>query len=186
MTVSYVVKSPHKLGTSAAHEYAHEIHPPQLKEVCGTTRLDDQRSRGMAVQLSFDPRLHGFHFHNSFCSHFAGGFPEVRTDGLCGGMALGAFNYFRYGLPIPPHIDADIDFNVSFDVLRTRPGTSDLIDYIFHSQVATFENISILAFIGPFDPSFQEEFGKVRARIDRGEYLILGLKMRHGIGGLGH
>ncbi len=140
----------------------------------------------MAVRLAFDPRVHGFHFSNSFRSHYAGGVPRVTTDGLCGGMALGAFNYFRYGLPIPPHTNADIDFDVSFDILRTRPGTTDLVDYIFHSQVATFENVSIVAFAWPGDPSFPDEFGKVRARIDRGEYLILGLKMRHGVGGLGH
>jgi hypothetical protein len=140
----------------------------------------------MAVRLAFQPRLHGFHFSNSFRSHYVGGFPPVTTDGLCGGMALGAFNYFRYGIPIPPHTDAEIDFDVNFDILRTRPGTTDVVDYVFHSQVATFENISILAFLGPADPSFPDELRKVRTRIDRGEYVILGLKMRHGVGGLGH
>lgn len=141
----------------------------------------------MSVRLPFRPETHGFHFRNGFQSNFAGGFPEVRTDGLCGGMALAAFNYFRYGLPIPPQRDPDIDFSVSFEILRTGRGTSELVDYIFHSQIATFQNVSIFQFANPVgDPSFPDEFGKVRARIDRGEYLILGLKMRHGVGGLGH
>ena len=140
----------------------------------------------MAVRLHFQPQTHGFHFQNAFRSNFAGGFPQVTTDGLCGGMVLAAFNYFRYGVPIPPHTDAEIDFNVNFEILRTLPGTTDLVDYIFHSQLATFENVSILAFIGPFDPSFDEEFRKIHSRIDRGEYLILGLKMRHGQAGNGH
>src|SRR5947209_3353710 len=140
----------------------------------------------MNVRLLFQPRLHGFHFRNGFRNHYVGGIPQVDVNGLCGGMVLGAFNYFRYGLPIPPHTDTEIDFDVNFEILRTRPGTTDLVDYVFHSQVATFENISILAFIGPADPPFADEFGKVKARIDRGEYLILGLKMRHGITGYGH
>jgi hypothetical protein len=140
----------------------------------------------MIVRLPFQPGLHGFHFRNAFRNHYTGGFPPVSTAGLCGGMALAAFNYFRYGLPIPPHTDAEIDFNVNFELLRTLPGTTDLVDYIFHSQVATYENSSILAFIGPVDPSFNDEFGKVRARIDRGQYLSLGLKLRPGVDGLGH
>jgi len=140
----------------------------------------------MVVRLPFQPSAHGFHFHNAFTSHYTGGFPPVTTAGLCGGMALAAFNYFRYGLPIPPHTDAEIDFNVNFEILRTLPGTTDIVDYVFHSQVATFENISILAFIGPANPSFNEEFGKVRSRIDQGQYLILGLKLRPDTPGWGH
>lgn len=123
----------------------------------------------MTVKLTFRPTTHGFHFRNAFQSNYAGGVPQVRTDGLCGGMVLGAFNYFRYGMPIPPHTDANIDFAVSFEILRTGRGTSELVDYIFHSQVATFENVSILQFVNPFDPSFPDEFGKVKSRIDRGE-----------------
>ena len=140
----------------------------------------------MVVRLPFQPGLHGFHFRNAFRNHYTGGFPPVSTAGLCGGMVLAAFNYFRYGLPIPPHTDAEIDFNVNFELLRTLPGTTDLVDYIFHSQVATYENISILAFLGPDNPSFNDEFGKVRARIDRGQYLSLGLKLRPGVDGMGH
>jgi len=115
-----------------------------------------------------------------------GGFPPIETDGLCGGMVLAAFNYFRYGMPIAPQIDSEINFTVNFEILRILPGTTDLVDYIFHSQIATFENVSILAFIGPVDPPFADEFSKIRARIDRGEYLILGLKERPGVGGSGH
>ena len=75
----------------------------------------------MVVRLPFQPGLHGFHFRNAFRNHYTGGFPPVSTAGLCGGMVLAAFNYFRYGLPIPPHTDAEIDFNVNFELLRTLP-----------------------------------------------------------------
>jgi hypothetical protein len=140
----------------------------------------------MVIRLPFQPRFHGFHFRNAFRNNYTGRFPPVTTAGLCGGMALGAFNYFRYGLPVPPHTDAEIDFNVSFEILRTMPGTTDLVDYIFHSQIATFENVSILAFIGPVHPPFDDEFRKVRTRIDQGQYLILGLKLRPDVQGWGH
>src|SRR5688572_28307039 len=140
----------------------------------------------MVIRLPFQPRFHGFHFRNAFRNNYTGRFPPVTTAGLCGGVALGAFNYFRYGLPVPPHTDAEIDFNVSFEILRTMPGTTDLVDYIFHSQIATFENVSILAFIGPVHPPFDDEFRKVRTRIDQGQYLILGLKLRPDVQGWGH
>lgn len=49
----------------------------------------------MTVKLAFRPSTHRFHFRNPFHSNVAGGVPEVRFDGLCGGMVLGAFNYSR-------------------------------------------------------------------------------------------
>ena len=140
----------------------------------------------MVTRLAFQPQLHGFHFPNDFRSNFTGRVPPVTTDGLCGGMVLASFNYFRYGLPVPPHNRNEINFNVNFEILRTMPGTTDLVDYIFHSQIATFENVSILAVIGWDHPNFDDEFRKVRARIDQGQYLILGLKVRPDTAGLGH
>ena len=132
-------------------------------------------------RLHFSPRTHGFHFPNSFRSR-----GPVNTDGLCGGMCLAAFNYFRYNLPIPHYTTRDIEphFTVMYDLaLSTAPTTLPLIDYIFHSQIATFANVSLASFLGQADPSYRDEFEKARRRIDRGEYLILGLKYRGADGG---
>jgi len=137
------------------------------------------------VRLPFRPPVHGFHFANHFVSRFAGGL-GIEFPGLCGGMCLAAFNYFRYGLPIPPHVDSEIDFNVSFEILRTGPETTSLVNYIFHSQVATFENAAALSAFGLFDPPFGPELSKAKARVDRGEYVIFGLKNRRENPGLGH
>ena len=131
-------------------------------------------------RLDFVPATHGFHFQNNFTSH--NGF--VHTSGLCGGMSLAAFNYFRYNIPIPPQRNADMNFNVNFDLGLRTSGADALTDYIFQSQIATFTNISVANFIGPLDPDYITEFNKVKARIDRGEYLLLGLKEK--TGGLGH
>ena len=131
-------------------------------------------------RLDFVPARHGFHFQNNF--HSKNG--VVKTDGLCGGMCLAAFNYFRYHIPIPPHTNDNMNFIVYFDLGLRTSGADALTDYIFQSQIATYTNISIASFIGPVDPDYFTEFGKVKARIDRGEYLILGLKDR--VGSLGH
>ncbi len=132
------------------------------------------------TRLNFVPATHGFHFQNNFTSRNG----PIQTKGLCGGMALAAFNYFRYNIPIPPRTNADMNFTVNFDLGLRTSGADALTDYIFQSQIATFTNISVAQFIGPLDPDYNTEFSKVKARIDRGEYLILGLKDRNG--GLGH
>ena len=136
-------------------------------------------------RLDFRPRGHGFHFPNEFRSQ-----GPFNTAGLCGGMCLAAFNYFRYNIPVPHHTTVDMrpHFTVHYDLFRetflqTIPGTLPLVDYLFHSQLASFTNVSIAAFLGPDDPNFHDEFDKARRRIDRGEYLVLGLKYREGVGG---
>jgi hypothetical protein len=130
--------------------------------------------------LDFNPAKHGFHFPNLFKNQSA----ALATDGLCGGMTLAAFNYFRYKIPIPPHREEDIDYTVSFDLGLRTISAEPLIEYIFNSQIATFTNISVAAFIGPVDPDYVTEFNKAKARIDRKEFLVLGLKIISG--GLGH
>lgn len=53
-------------------------------------------------KLDFSPSKHGFHFENRFS--------ELLGLGLCGGMSLAAFNYYRHGLrprpvePTPAHL----------------------------------------------------------------------------------
>jgi Ricin-type beta-trefoil lectin domain-like len=143
--------------------------------ICYSSSIQAQVRR-----LDFVPARHGFHFQNNF--HSKNG--AVKTDGLCGGMALAAFNYFRYNIPIPAHTNANMNFIVYFDLALRTSGADALTDYIFQSQIATYTNISIANFIGPLDPDYNQEFNKVKARIDRGEYLILGLKDR--VGSLGH
>ena len=136
------------------------------------------------VRLSFRPENNGFHFVNSFTTEVPG---VMKTDGLCGGMVLAAFNFFRFHVPIPALTDKDIDYHVTFNpVTFSTSGTTPLIDYIFHSEIATYTNVSAFSFFGLQDPSIKDEFDKAKARIDRGEYVMLGLKMRKGVGGLGH
>lgn len=139
-------------------------------------------------RLSFRPQQHGFHFQNNFTNQVKLlGQHAGQTDGLCGGMVLAAFNYFRYNMPVPPYRNPDINFDVTAHIPAvTSNATSALIEYIFQSQMATFTNVSALSFLSAGHADYMSEFNKVKARIDRGEYLILGLKMRPGIEGRGH
>lgn len=136
-------------------------------------------------RLAFNPQQHGFHFANRFATRTD---LDWRTQGLCGGMVLAAFNFFRYGIPIPNLTDKDVDFQVTYHhVPGKTSGTTPLIDYIFQSQMATnFTNVSAAFFISPAHMDYNTEFNKIKSRIDRNEYTILGLKMRPGRDGMGH
>src|SRR6478609_6363905 len=83
------------------------------------------------VRLDFNPAVNGFHFENRFRSHSG----AINTDGLCGGMCLAAFNFFRYGVKIPVHKNEDMDFDVNFDLSLNTSGTDALTNYIFQSQL---------------------------------------------------
>lgn len=48
----------------------------------------------------FDPLVHGFHFGNTFSNDFVPAL-DIRTGGLCGGMAWASLDYFFAGKPIP-------------------------------------------------------------------------------------
>ena len=74
-------------------------------------------------------------------------------------MCIAAFNYFRYNIPVPHHTTVDMrsHFTVHYDLFRetflqTIPGTLPLVDYLFHSQLASFTNANL---------------GSLRSRSDR-------------------
>src|SRR5260370_38255346 len=57
-----------------------------------------------ARHTNFDPARHGFNFHNDFENDVklpAG--LDVRTGGLCGGVADASLDYFLADRPIPRH-----------------------------------------------------------------------------------
>lgn len=116
--------------------------------------------------LSFNPATHGWHFKNNISTDFIGLF---RTYGLCGGMSLSAFNYFRYGLPIPAltwdQITAygfvDPPQRQWINVPVGNPGLAHpVFDFIFHSQVATFEsgNIQKQFVVWPWDDTDENHY----------------------------
>ena len=60
-------------------------------------------------KLAFHPRLHGYHFPNSFTNRILPGVVNgIQTLGLCGGMSMSVLDYWRSGVPIPTHRGEDL------------------------------------------------------------------------------
>lgn len=127
-------------------------------------------------KLNYQPSQHGFHFDNNFTNHVG----LITTRGLCGGMSLASFNYYRHGYPIPTHRAASF---ATADGLP--PEHSRLRDYIYWQQIGSFASVS-----GFFFPHFGSDedmlrdqyrasvadFDRVRRAIDRNLFVLLGLR----------
>lgn len=145
----------------------------------------------MIRRLPFVPSRHGWHFRNDISTDVVALF---RTYGLCGGMCLSAINYFRHGLTmpslrwgdIPSYGFVTINGRQWINVPTANPGQAHpVFDFIFHSQLATFESGNIhKQMVFPWDNndpthyrwSVQDEFPQIKAAIDRGHYVIIGLR----------
>ena len=125
---------------------------------------------------TFDPATHGFGFTNDFTNDFIREF-DVRTGGLCGGMAYTALDYYNAGMPITRQTH--------------RPAVNTTLhDYIYDRQVNSIaDNADKWAELGfnPFGARNGEFFNwglqgfnggrlqELRAKIDRGQPVPLGL-----------
>ncbi len=124
----------------------------------------------------FDPQKHGFSFTNDFKNDFIREF-DVRTGGLCGGMAYTALDYYNAKMPITRQTHRP--------AVNTR-----LHDYIYDRQVNSIaDNADKWAEVGfnPFGARNGEFFNwglqgfnggrlqELRAKIDRGQPVPLGL-----------
>lgn len=126
-------------------------------------------------RLNFNPSRHNFHFANKFRNHVG----PITTYGLCGGMALAAFSYYRHGLPVPTHKPSS--FGTTDGV---PPEGQRFRDYIFGLQIASFA--STAGFFFPHwpweDPLIKgyraslADFDRVCRAIDGGRFLLLGLR----------
>ncbi len=132
--------------------------------------------RAAAVMTRFQPAIHGFRFDNSFKNIVISAI-DWTTSGLCGGMSYAALDYFTAGRPIPTQ-----DY-------KPAEGTP-LQSYIYGRQTTSITaNLDKWGEYG-FNPggSRNREFfnwglqagsgrlGELRARIDRGQPVPLGLQ----------
>lgn len=132
-------------------------------------------------RLNFDPSRHGFHFSNNFVNEIV--IPPLgvvsRIGGLCGGMSLAALAYFRNNIPIPTH-RAD-DFGPAAGGV---PPEGRLRSYIYNMQAASVVPFGLPFFLPDLggNPALTgyrmsvPEFPKVKAAIDRGQFVLLGLR----------
>lgn len=142
----------------------------------------------------FSPAKHGFHFANYFENVILEDSPfgRIATRGRCGGMAFTALDHFHAGLPLP---------NFSQEQLRPAlvpPDAHPLSKYIYKRQLDSFFMLSAVKYItwslSPDDAGFlvkgvarwtrEDEFPKLRASIDAGKPVTLGLIAARDLAGL--
>jgi hypothetical protein len=128
--------------------------------------------------LPFEPNRHGFHFSNRFTNHVG----PFTTYGLCGGMSLAAFNYYRHAIPVPTHQADDFGTADGVPAADTR-----LRNYIYGQQLGSFASASgFLWLTWPWQTPEQilqdqyrdsvAQFDRIRRAIDRGQFVLLGLR----------
>ncbi len=147
-------------------------------------------------QTDFRPALNGFHFGNHFVNHVLRlpAYGSVTTLGRCGGMSYAALDYYAARLDVPA--GADQDFAVTGGV---PPDGTTLADYIYRRQLDSFLVPSAVKFItwslSPDRPSgllrgvgawTKDEFARLRAAVDVGRPVPLGLIVASDLTGLGH
>jgi hypothetical protein len=97
----------------------------------------------MTIQLTdFDSATNGFHFANDFTTlvlpaSFFGSLGStalssivIPVDGLCGGMAFAALDYYHSGFPVPTHQTADYGASGT-----TPPNSSELYKFILERHL---------------------------------------------------
>ena len=145
-------------------------------------------------KLDFNPQRDGFHFRNDFIN-----FPQtLHTYGLCGGMALSVFNYWRNKVPIPTHDNTGNYW--PGEVVRTErvnqgvpPQGSALWQYIFNLQLSSYPSYS-RTFVFPgfdtdenhFNWSLNDEYPRIVRAINEGKFVLLGLRNAHAGDLMGH
>lgn len=136
-------------------------------------------------KVGFDPARHGFRFPNSFVNRVATipGHGNVETRGRCGGMAYAALDYYFSNVPVPAYTTAN------FSPARVPPDGHWLADYIYARLMNSFFVGSATKFAewtvhsdhetwfykGVTRWTKEEEFPKLRACIDGGRPVPLGL-----------
>lgn len=137
-------------------------------------------------KVNFSPKDHGFHFNNRFVNNvvnlpFSG---QIQTRGRCGGMAYAALDYYNAGLPIPRYTAEDF-----LNSGGIPPDKHWLADYIYNRLINSFLVPSARCFVtwtlhsdhpttlyqGVTKWTKDDEFPKLRARIDAGSPVVLGL-----------
>jgi hypothetical protein len=141
---------------------------------------------------AFDPTVHGFGFDNRFVNVVAAlpGGLKLRTKGRCGGMTYAALDYFHLGRGAPRYVPSP--------PARVPPDGHPLANYLLRRQLESFANDSALRFVtwtlfpdhglrfaGGVRRWTADEIPRLRAAIDRGQPVAVGLIGARTIGEVG-
>jgi hypothetical protein len=150
-------------------------------------------------RTGFTPRQHGFHFPNNFVNHVATlpSGKKIETSGRCGGMAYASLDYFFADVPVPPYTRADFPDNDG-----VPPDGNWLADFIYRRLMDSYCNASAARYVlwtlrkdqptwlglrkGVTNCTKDEEIPRLRAAIDGGTPVVLGLIGAHDIKDVGN
>jgi hypothetical protein len=148
-------------------------------------------------KTNFTPQLDGFHFANHFVNNILQipVYGQITSLGRCGGMSFASLDFFFAHQMIPRGTDQD------FAATGCVPADgTPLADYIYRRQIDSFLIPSAAKFITwsvtPDGSTFllrgvdkwtrQDEFAKLRAEVDAGKPVSLGLVVAVDLSGLPH
>ncbi len=145
-------------------------------------------------KTTFSPEIFGFHFGNGFTNHeqiqvFGASIATFTTYGRCGGMAAAALDYYHIGCAAPVHTADDFapdavpaDGTPLADYIKGRLFDSfDLYNVArFVTMTVSLDHSTLIA-LPPADNrgtprvTKQDEIPKLRAQLDLGNPVVLGL-----------
>jgi hypothetical protein len=120
-------------------------------------------------KTSFDPSSHGFRFLNEFQDKALG---VVAMYGACGGMSYAALDYFLAGRAIPPYAKTPSNSSVLGRYIWDRHWDSTVRSWhaARHAELSSCLDDQALA-----HRTTRVEWERMRAAIDRGATVVLGL-----------
>ncbi len=136
-------------------------------------------------KTAFSPAQHGFFFANAFENVIVKDSPfgRIATRGRCGGMAFAALDHFYSGMPLPRFATSQLPES------GVPPDNHPLSRYIYARQIDSFMVLSAAKYVtwslSPDNAGFlikgvsrwtkEDEWKKLRASIDIGKPVVLGL-----------
>ena len=142
------------------------------------------------MRIAFTPAEHGFAFSNSFTNHVlripALGI-DVTTGGRCGGMAAASMDYWYAGLGMPDNRSLPQDGTLLADYVYDRLMDTFVDNGLKFVQYATsLDHPTWLRGKGVARMTREDELPKLKARLNSGQPVLLGLTQARDVTQLGH
>ena len=146
--------------------------------------------RHTIVRISFTPAENGFAFSNGFTNHVvrvpAVGV-DITTRGRCGGMAAAAMDYWHAGLAMSTNSALPQDGSLVADYIYSRLMDTFVDNGLKFVQYATsLDHPTWLRGKGVARMTREDELPKLKARLNAGQPVLLGLTQARDVTQLGN
>ncbi|WP_290055934.1 hypothetical protein [Amycolatopsis solani] len=137
------------------------------------------------MRVSFDPKLDGFAFDNSFTNKVQiAGIPITETLGRCGGMAFAALDYWHHMVRIPVEPALPGDGIPLAEYIYDRLITSIVNNWpMFFHFMRTPDHPTWLNGIGVARATREEQYPKLKTLLEQGLPQPIGLVQSRDVGG---